>query len=176
MLALTPIIAVIGGSLMLELSIPILTSLTEVPGRIDPQAAMAFFLLGAVHVALMLMAFKISGSMVAGWRVFGLVPVRDTATPAVTTVNNQPIELPRQVPQSNLQPSVGSRRVDVLGAVNVSAANDAGPASTRVTRTNVYANASSHENDDHGRSPVSRTRGIGNRFRPMRKHPTEVVS
>jgi len=74
MLGLTPLFAVLGGGVMLELAVPILSSLNQIPGQIDPRAAMAFFLIGAVHVALMFMVLKVTSTMVAGWRVFGLVP------------------------------------------------------------------------------------------------------
>ncbi len=72
LLAIAPLFAVLGGSLMLELSIPVLRALIESPGAIDPKAAMAFFMIGAVHCALMVMALKVAGTMVAGWNVFGL--------------------------------------------------------------------------------------------------------
>ena len=52
-------------------SVPVLAALVAVPGQIDQQAAMAFFLIGAVHVALMLLALKVAGTMVSGWQVFG---------------------------------------------------------------------------------------------------------
>ncbi len=61
MLALTPLFAVVGGSVMLELAVPVLASLSSVPGRIEPQPAAAFFLIGAVHVALMFMVIKVAG-------------------------------------------------------------------------------------------------------------------
>jgi len=71
MLALAPLFAVVGGSIMLELAVPILAALVAVPGQIDQQAAMAFFLVGAVHCALMFMTLKVASTMVAGWQVFG---------------------------------------------------------------------------------------------------------
>ena len=74
MLALVPLFAVLGGSVMLELAVPVLAALVQTPGMIDPQAAMAFFVIGAVHMALMVMVLKVTGTMVSGWRVFGLVP------------------------------------------------------------------------------------------------------
>ena len=77
MLALAPLFAVLAGSIMLELAVPVLSVLTQFPGQIDPQAAMAFFLIGAVHVALMIMVTKTAATMVAGWQVFGLVPAKD---------------------------------------------------------------------------------------------------
>ncbi|MFN7159464.1 MAG: type IV secretion system protein, partial [Erythrobacter cryptus] len=48
MLALAPLFAVLGGTIMLEIAVPILAALVAVPGKIDQQAAMAFFLVGAV--------------------------------------------------------------------------------------------------------------------------------
>ena len=74
MMALAPLFAVLGGSIMLEMAVPVLAALVAVPGQIDQQAAMAFFLIGAVHMALMLLSLKVAGTMVAGWQVFGLVP------------------------------------------------------------------------------------------------------
>jgi type IV secretion system protein VirB6 len=72
MLAIAPLFAVLGGSLMLELSVPVLAALVAVPGQIDAQAAMAFFMIAAVHTALMVLVLKVAGTMVAGWSVFGL--------------------------------------------------------------------------------------------------------
>src|SRR5690606_516107 len=72
MLAVAPLFAVLGGSLMLELSVPVLAALVAVPGQIDAQAAMAFFMIAAVHTALMVLVLKVAGTMVAGWSVFGL--------------------------------------------------------------------------------------------------------
>ncbi|MGN6500414.1 MAG: type IV secretion system protein, partial [Tsuneonella sp.] len=78
MLALTPLFAVLGGSVMLKLAVPVLGRLTQSPGVVDAQAAMAFFLIGAVHVALMVMTIKVAGAMVSGWQVFGLAADRAT--------------------------------------------------------------------------------------------------
>jgi hypothetical protein len=73
LLALAPLFAVLGGSMILELAVPVLTALAPaVPGEINPQAAMAFFVLGAVHVALMVIILSVANTMVSGWTVFGL--------------------------------------------------------------------------------------------------------
>jgi type IV secretion system protein VirB6 len=78
-LALAPLFAVLGGSFILELSVPILSSLAPVmPGQIAPEAAMAFFLLGAVHVALMTLVLRTAAIMVGGWTVFGLASKHPT--------------------------------------------------------------------------------------------------
>jgi len=73
LLALAPLFAVLGGSIMLELAVPILAALVAVPGQIDQQAAMAFFLVGAVHVALMFMTLKdTEGHVYHGCRLAGV--------------------------------------------------------------------------------------------------------
>ena len=46
LMALAPLFAVLGGSLMLELSTPVLASLMMTPGQIDVRPAMAFFKIG----------------------------------------------------------------------------------------------------------------------------------
>jgi type IV secretion system protein VirB6 len=79
MLALVPLFAVLGGSVMLELAVPVLAALVRTPGQVDPQPAMAFFLIGAVHMALMIMVLKVTATMVSGWRVFGLMPEKASA-------------------------------------------------------------------------------------------------
>jgi len=77
LLALAPLFAVLGGSIMLEMAVPVLVALVKPDGAIDQQAAMAFFLIGAVHVALMLLSLKVASTMVAGCQVFGLVPDKE---------------------------------------------------------------------------------------------------
>lgn len=69
--ALTPLFVVAGGSMILELLVPVVARLRGGDG-IDPQAAMALFLIAAVHIALMAMVMKVSGTMVSAWQVFGL--------------------------------------------------------------------------------------------------------
>jgi type IV secretion system protein VirB6 len=179
MLALTPLFAVLGGSVMLELSVPILSALTQSPGQIDPQAAMAFFLVGAVHVALMVMVLKVAGTMVSGWRVFGLVPDpaadkgRDmaggTATPAPAAM--------QQSAQPTLQQSAGQpRRAPVTGATTAIAANDTGGTATHATNreTRIYT-ASGNGQIAPLNPATSRTRGIGNRFRSASPRTTEKL-
>ncbi len=176
MLALTPLFAVLGGGLMLEIAVPILGSLNQIPGEIDPRAAMAFFLIGAVHVALMIMVLKVSSTMVAGWRVFGLVPDRnagetfDRAAPAMAAASTAPVSTPANAPLSTAQ-AAGlpnpPRRIAVSGVNTAPAANDVGgnaPAST-IRQTKVFATSSGSGQVQPLSSGASRTRGIGNRFR-----------
>ncbi|MEQ8411067.1 MAG: type IV secretion system protein [Erythrobacter sp.] len=175
MLALAPLFAVLGGTIMLEIAVPILAALVAVPGQIDQQAAMAFFLVGAVHMALMFMALKVTTTMVSGWQVFGLASSDesgrgvDTTRPpsyAAPSTGSAGTTLPASAPAASAAP----RRVDVAGLRTAAPANDyggAGPGDSGTVReTRVYA-TSSASGQAAGDSPAaSRTRGIGNRFRP----------
>jgi type IV secretion system protein VirB6 len=188
MLALAPLFAVLGGSIVLELAVPILAALVAVPGQIDQQAAMAFFLVGAVHVALMLMALKVAGTMVSGWQVFGLVPDkergRDSDAPRPVPVS-APVAttVPRNTNVAPAGAASGPRRVDIASAMPTVAANDAGPAGTVSRETRVLATSSGGGQVVPLNPAASRTSGIGNRFRsatnsgaakPAAQPPTET--
>lgn len=177
LLAIAPLLAVLGGSIMLELAVPILAQLVAVPGVIDDQAAMAFFLVGAVHIALMFMALKVAGTMVAGWQVFGPGPDRAPRSQGMAT---------RAVPAAASAVAVNSamaaarapaaavavqRRMDAVPATGFSAAaNDTAPAGATIRETRVYAtSAGGGQAGPLGAGGGSRTRGIGNRFRNAAK-------
>ncbi len=70
--AITPLFVTLGGSLMLELLVPVVAGLRGAEGTIDVRAAMALFLLACVHCALMVMMLKVAGTMAAAWNAFGL--------------------------------------------------------------------------------------------------------
>jgi type IV secretion system protein VirB6 len=188
MMALAPLFAVLGGSIMLELAVPVLTALVKPDGTIDQQAAMAFFLVGAVHVALMLMALKVAGTMVSGWQVFGLVPHkergRDSDAPRTVPVA-APVaaSMPRNTNVAPASPGLAPRRVDIASAMPTVAANDAGPAGTVSRETRVLATSSGGVQVVPLKPVASRTSGIGNRFRsatnsgaakPAAQPPTET--
>ena len=176
MLAITPLFAVLGGTLMLELAVPVLRSLVQTPGTIDARAAMAFFMIGAVHAALMIMVLKVAGSMVAGWTVFGLAGGEGARGDKPMT------EAPRRevVPAlagTSARPAVAAspatREIRVATATP-SAANDrggVGPAS--VHRDTRFVSGAAVSAAAPASSARSRTRGLGNRFRspvrPMEK-------
>ncbi|MHA7819691.1 MAG: TrbL/VirB6 family protein [Erythrobacter sp.] len=179
LLALAPLLAVVGGSIMLEMAVPILSALVAAPGQggaqIDPQAAMAFFVVGFVQAMLMLMTLYISGKMVAGWTVFGLaggdkVDTRsdeDTRRPAPQA---QAVAMPERAPRTAAVSSATSnpRRAEVV-TQTVTAANDTGPAgATTIRETKVFATSSTGGQSAPTGSAISRTRGIGNRFRSAR--------
>jgi len=172
MLALAPLFAVLGGTIMLEIAVPILAALVAVPGEIDQQAAMAFFLVGAVHMALMFMALKVTTTMVSGWQVFGLAGSADSGR-AVDTTRMASAATPAGVPGAARPApapaaSTGQRRVDVSGIRTAPPANDHGASpqgGTSVRETRVYATSSAGGKAAEVSPAASRTRGIGNRFR-----------
>jgi len=171
MLALTPLFAVLGGTIMLELAVPVLSALVAIPGEVSPRAAMAFFLIGAVHVALMFMVLKVTGTMVAGWQVFGLAPQGDTVDAAAVSTFNQTSARVAEARNATIAATAsGARRVDVAAATMTNMASDGGGtgSTARVRETRVYAtsggSAAPHSDT---RQSTSRTRGIGNRFRPV---------
>ncbi|UYH53987.1 type IV secretion system protein [Qipengyuania sp. SS22] len=165
--ALAPLFAVLGGSVMLELAVPILGALTAAPGQIDPQAAMAFFMIGAVHVALMVLVLKVAGAMVAGWSVFGLVPDRDE--------KSSPAPVPQQVAsaptlaqvQAANQASSQARRIDVSAVPTAYAANDGGGAGGGGGSRTVKVYATSPASAQQSSNSKARVRGsgIGSRFK-----------
>ncbi|WP_369815371.1 type IV secretion system protein [Erythrobacter sp. AP23] len=166
MCALAPLFAVLGGSVMLELAVPILAALTAVPGQVDPQAGMAFFMIGAVHVALMVLVLKVAGTMVAGWSVFGLVPDREEKpAPAAAPQQAAPAAALAQAQSAN-QASSQARKIDVSAVPTAYAANDSGGSGAGGARvTKVYATSSGSA--QHSITSKARVRGsgIGSRFK-----------
>jgi type IV secretion system protein VirB6 len=177
MLAIAPLLAVLGGSIMLELAVPILAQLVAVPGVIDQQAAMAFFLVGAVHIALMFMALKVASTMVAGWQVFGLVPDRSRSGGGFDTVRAAPAAMASAAGMTAALAAARApgpapatqRRIDVAPATPLAAANDTAPGGASIRETRVYATSSGGGQASPLNPATSRTRGIGNRFRSAGK-------
>lgn len=172
MLAAVPLFAVLGGSIMLELAVPVLAALVATPGQIDPQAAMAFFVVGFVHAALMVMVLKVAGTLVAGWKVFGLVP--DAADKADRAPSSVPA--PAAVPAAAVTGALAAtaagpadRRIPVSAFATSPAANDPGLTDTGGRRdTRVVGQAiASAPGQVAAASPMgaARARGIGSRFK-----------
>jgi type IV secretion system protein VirB6 len=169
MLSLAPLFAVVGGSIMLEMAVPILANLVAVPGEINQQAAMAFFIVGFVHCMLMLMALITSSVMVSKWQVFGFVEnARDAASAGDAP---RTLAAPQAAPLANRAAQVApaaataasQRRAAVVPAAAI-AANDTGP-STTTRETRVYASGAPGTSAAPLNPASSRTRGIGNRFK-----------
>ncbi|MDG6077781.1 type IV secretion system protein [Erythrobacter litoralis] len=174
MCALAPLFAVLGGSVMLELAVPILSALTAQPGIVPAQAGMAFFMIGAVHVALMILVLKVAGTMVAGWTVFGLAPSKEEKAAAAIAAAAGQAPAPPPSPQltqaqAATQASANARRIDVSAMPVAMAANDGGMdgsgggSGSRTTK--VYATASGGGQVSPLNGTPSRTQGIGSRFK-----------
>jgi type IV secretion system protein VirB6 len=169
LLALAPLFAVLGGSFILELSIPILSSLAPVmPGQIAPQAAMAFFLLGAVHVALMTLVLKTAATMVGGWDVFGLASKHSAASSTIAD--------PRRSVEFH---SVGSAAAGQARAASSAPRPLIRFASSGQVGANFGGGMAARTDMERGRPAmqpaaataglhVSRARGVGSRFRSPR--------
>ena len=175
MLAITPIFVVLGGSIMLELAVPILAALTASPGLIEPQAAMAFFLVGAVHVALMVMALKVAGTMVAGWNVFGLISDKDSAARARSSAPHAANNVAALHPlnSSPAQPSANRAIPATALAAAAPAANDSGPEADTRRSGAAFPGSTSDLARSDSTSSLSRAQGIGNRFRLANTPRTE---
>jgi type IV secretion system protein VirB6 len=180
LMALVPLFAVLGGSLMLELAIPVLASLAANPGEIDVRPAMAFFMIGAVHLALMFMILKLLSTMVAGWSVFGFArsDKADERTPALAAAASSYHAAPPSLAATSAREKVAqtatapTRDIRVTGSMPM-AANDAGPAThTRETRI-VSGGGAAGSAPGNSASPISRVRGIGSRFKSAPLRSTE---
>jgi len=175
MLAIAPLFAVLGGSLMLELSVPVLSALVAVPGQIDAQAAMAFFMIAAVHTALMVLVLKVAATMVAGWSVFGLArrEREDRAAGVVVAGAAVPSHAPSAaaaVDRARAASPMLSREIRLSQPAPL-AANDSGAASA-VRETRVIAAAGAPAGP---RQSTSRAQGVGSRFRSPPARKTEKV-
>lgn len=177
MLALAPLFAVLGGSVMLELSVPMLAALVASAGQVDPQAAMGFFMIGAVHVALMIMVLKVAGTMVSGWTVFGLArPDRDRDRSPVTMQASLPASAQVTQAQEAGAAIAAARRIDISAQpVAMAPANDGYGATSASAQRNtiVHTSASGGGQVQPLTGGPSRTMGVGSRFRSVNARPTE---
>ena len=170
MLALTPLFAVLGGSIMLELAVPILGELVATPGQVGAQAAMGFLMIGAVHIALMILVLRTAGTMVSGWTVFGMAnKAEDKSSAPARAAAPAPAPAPAaQAAQEASRSIANARRIDVSAPAVAMAANDSTPASSPAAAsggrtTQVFtASAPGQATPATG---VSRASGIGSRFR-----------
>ena len=168
--AITPLFVVLGGGLMLELLVPVVASLRNGEGGIDGRAALALFMIAAVHVALMAMVLRVVGAMVAGWSVFGLAAPRDEQRGDLRTARGDMAQ-PQAVQIAPLESAVSSapRRIAGLVPAVVAASDAATPAAsaagvTSRTRRTVVAQGVSTSPLQPSRQG-SRARGVGSRFR-----------
>ena len=175
MLALAPLFAVLGGSVMLELAVPVLAVLVSTPGQVDPQAGMGFFMIGAVHVALMALVLKVAATMVSGWTVFGLAAKDSDTASRSAAAPAAPAPAVVQAQQAS-QYAQQARRIDIPAHPSAAmAANDTGGASTVNRTTKVFATSSGNGQVQPLKDAPSRAMGIGSRFKPAPARPVEKM-
>jgi type IV secretion system protein VirB6 len=171
--AITPLFAVLGGGFMLELAVPVIRGLRNAEG-IDSRAVMALFLIAAVHVALMTMVLQVVGTMLAGWRVFGLLD-SDTRTrgneSGLGTSASVSMPAPQKVTVS------ASRRMAAAAAVVTPSVDPPTIGSAALTQ---FRDGRAVPQTSGGLSPPhvferTRARGIGSRFRAAPKLYREMI-
>ncbi len=173
MLALAPLFAVVGGSIMLEMAVPILSKLVQVPGTINQQAAMGFFVVGFVHCMLMLMALIVSSVMVSKWQAFGLAGGNSEADRDAPSMRSAAVAQPAATlsraagiaPTAAAASAAATQRRAYIAPAAAVAANDTGAAGSTVRETRIINTASGGGQVAPLNPATSRTRGIGNRFR-----------
>jgi type IV secretion system protein VirB6 len=79
LMAVTPLFAVLGGAIMIEMAVPVVAALRG-PDGIDGRGAMALFVIASVHCALMALALRVASTTVGGWKVFGMDSSGDPAS------------------------------------------------------------------------------------------------
>ena len=167
--ALTPLFVVLGGGITLELLVPIVSSLVQGAqlGEIDGRAAMALFVVAAVHLALMGMMLKVSATLVSGWRVFGLADGARSRGERASASQAAPPPPSVQVPP--FAPSAAQGRAPAVSAASAAAMAASGAAAGAAThsseRRTVVTQVSGGGIEPLGHSHASRARGIGSRFR-----------
>lgn len=165
---ITPLFAVLSGSFMLELMVPVIAGLKGLDG-IDAKAVMALFLLASVHMALMYMVLNVVGKMVADWTVFGLASSKEEKAARKSSASDAALLAAAAAQGSGTAPAAEGRRTPAVVAHAAMAANSDAPASdrrthvTHITGAGVMAGPASASPADHG--APARARGIGSRFR-----------
>lgn len=177
--AVTPLFVVTGGGIVMELLIPVVAALRSAEGGVDGRAALALFMIAAVHVALMAMVLKVAGSVVSAWQVFGLAKADPAdsgdaapAAAAATAALAAPVQpLPA--------PSGSARRPALVAAPVMTADAVAAPASasgsSRTSRTVITQMAAPA--GGQALSPLTnrRARGVGSRFRSQPSNPVREM-
>ena len=158
LVALTPLVAVLGGGLTIELAVPVVQRLAG-PDGIEARPAFALFLIAAVHCALMVLALRTSATMVGGWDVFGLAPARERTSERGG---------PRDTPALRTPAAAASRTAALAAAQTLRTAESR---TTRETAASTSAATTRTVIARLGSAPMTvglpplRTHGLGSRWR-----------
>lgn len=164
--AVTPLFVVVGGGIVLELLVPVVSALGA-PDGVSGRAALALFLLASVHVALMAMVLRVAGTMVAGWQVFGLGA--DRKDDAATASAHTPAMVAGAAASTQPFAATGGNRAAAVfvqgadSAAQAGASSSGSAASSRGGRT-VVTQISGGTSAPLPPLARQRARGIGSRF------------
>ena len=175
MLAVTPLFAVLLGGGTLALIRPLVVELAKLNGEIDMRIAVNIFLAASVHVALMLMAIKLSTTLVSGWRLPWAEPEAgasssDNANAASAAAAVAASSMAASAPASSVESGPDRRTQSILRAVDQSAMPS--PASETSERAGFARNFSVNTGDmvssvgTGKRESNDVTQALGRKFRP----------
>lgn len=171
MTAITPLFVVLAGGISLELLVPVVAQLVKGAelGEIDARSAVALFLMACVHMALMVMVFKVAGTMVGNWQVFGMArrdrDGRDVAPqPAlIAPASHAPVSPPPLTARAAVVPAAATNAAAAGGQhISINEAEAAGRASDRRSVVTHVSGGGLHA---AATSDTRRAHGIGSRFR-----------
>jgi type IV secretion system protein VirB6 len=176
MTAVTPLFVVLGGGIMLELVVPVVGNLQGATG-VDGRAALALFMVASVHVALMAMAMKVTGSIVGGWRVFGLVHRDAQSAQQTIQLQTAPVAGQPAAASSGTAATFVRRPVFTGTAATPPMGFEAPAARSRSFQSSRNHTVTTQTSDDY--SPIApfasaRARGIGSRFRARPRQVREI--
>lgn len=167
LMAIMPLFVVVGGGIVLELLVPIVSKLRAMPGEIDGRAAMALFTASVVHLALMSLIGKATATIVSAWSAFGLgnSAARSDSASAQGGTAARSFQEGRAVGYAMIAPGrIAPAAASFASTATQTGAGAAESVNSRVTRTMVSQITAAH-------SPASvagndqRARGVGSRFR-----------
>lgn len=175
MLAVTPLFAVLLGGGTLALIRPLVVELAKLNGEIDMRIAVNIFLAASVHVALMLMAIKLSTTLVSGWRLPWAEPEAgasssDNANAASAAAAVAASSIAASAPASSVESGPDQRTQSILRAVDQSAMPS--PASDTSERAGFARNFAVNTGDmvssvgTGKRESNDVTQALGRKFRP----------
>lgn len=171
MTAVTPLFVVLGGGLILELLVPVINGLRGDTG-VDGRAALALFLIAAVHVALMTMVLKVSATIVSGWTVFGLGAEKgdiDRSSSTITVAPSAAMPAQTDMAQAATTADSGSRRATAIArAVSLTADAQSIPQPANTNQPNGAIGRSiqiATAVDGQSRATRPRSRELGQQFR-----------
>lgn len=170
MTAVTPLFVVVGGGLTIELLVPIVAALRSNAG-IDGRASLALFLIASVHMALMIMMLKVSGSVVSAWTVFGFAADRDEKSAAMVEAAGASAgsaAAAGAAPAAPTYPVATHRAAPLVTAAAMAIESRGGaaapPAAAHASRTAIIQSSDNARIAGLAPLPAQRARGVGSRF------------